>query len=310
MLELTHRPQRPGVDASLLALTVVWGINYAVIKVALRSFSPLAFNAIRFALATITIWAVIRVRGGALRLPRTGLVRLVLLGMLGNAGYQLIFIEGIARTSAANAALIMACSPLLVAVLGVALGRDHLPPTAWTGVAVAVAGVTLLLLANPSGTHAAGHLAGDVLILLAAATWALYSVLASEAMARASSLAGTLVTFLAGTPILLLVALPSLLRQDWKTIDAGGWLGVAFSGVLAIGIGYLIWNSSLAAVGGARTAVFSNLTPVVAAAFAWLALGERWTGWQMAGAALVLAGIAATRLSSARERSGAAGQPA
>jgi len=56
--------------------------------------------------------------------------------------------------------------------------------------------------------------------------------------------------------------------------------------------------------------VFSNLTPVVAAAFAWLTLGERWTGWQMAGAALVLAGIATTRLSSAKERSGAASHAA
>jgi drug/metabolite transporter (DMT)-like permease len=286
----------------MLALTVMWGLNYTIIKGALRTLSPLAFNALRFVLATITLWAILRVRGGGFRPVRAGLMRLILLGMLGNAGYQLIFIEGIARTSAGNAALIMACSPLLVAVFGAALGREHVPPMAWAGVAVAVSGVTLLLLGKPDGAHAAGHLVGDALVLVAAATWALYTVLAGDAMARSSSLAGTLVTFLSGTPVLLAVAVPSLLRQDWRAVDATGWLGVAFSGVLAIGVGYLVWNSSLAAVGGARTAVFSNLTPVVAAVFAWLTLGERWSVVQMTGAALVLAGIAATRLTSAAAR--------
>jgi drug/metabolite transporter (DMT)-like permease len=91
------------------------------------------------------------------------------------------------------------------------------------------------------------------------------------------------------------MAVPSFVTQDWRGIGATAWLGVAFSGILAIGLGYLIWNTGLGELGGTRTAVYSNLTPVVAAALAWVTLGERWTIAQAVGAAAVLIGIVLTR---------------
>jgi len=283
------------VDLGLLGIPVVWGVNYAVIKAALLEFQPMAFNGVRFALATVTIGLLLRHRGASLRMPRKGLWRLALLGVLGNAVYQLLFIEGIARTSAANASLIMASSPMLVALLATALGRERLRRRGWLGVVLAVAGLTLVLSVQELDGFTRVGLSGDLLVLAAAITWALYTVLASNVMARTSSLSATLVTFLSGTPVLLLMAVPSLASQDWRRIGAMGWLGVAFSGIVAIGLGYLAWNTGLGAVGSTRTVVYSNLTPVVAAALAWVTLGERWTFPQAAGAVVVLVGIALTR---------------
>ena len=120
-------------------------------------------------------------------------------------------------------------------------------------------------------------------------------MLATGVMARTPSLSATLVTFLSGTPVLLLMAVPSFVSQDWRGIGAMGWLGVAFSGIVAIGLAYLAWNTGLGAVGSTRTVVYSNLTPVVAAALAWVTLGERWNLAQVLGAAVVLVGIALTR---------------
>jgi drug/metabolite transporter (DMT)-like permease len=292
------QPRRFGfttVDLTMLGIPVLWGVNYAVIKAALREFQPMAFNGLRFALATATIALLLRHRGTSLRMPREGLWRLALLGVLGNAIYQLLFIEGIARTTAANASLIMASSPMIVALLATALGRDRLQGYAWLGVMLAVTGLALVLSVQRPGGFAVGNLVGDLLVLAAAATWALYAVLASDVMKRTSSLSATMVTFLSGTPVLLLMAVPSFVTQDWRGIGATGWLGVAFSGILAIGLGYLIWNTGLGELGGTRTAVYSNLTPVVAAALAWVTLGERWTIAQAVGAAAVLVGIALTR---------------
>jgi drug/metabolite transporter (DMT)-like permease len=295
MPECKSRFGLTAVDLGLLGIPVVWGVNYAVIKAALLQFQPMAFNGVRFALATVTIGLLLRHRGTSLRMPREGLWRLALLGVLGNAVYQLLFIEGISRTSAANASLIMASSPMLVALLATALGRETLRRRGWLGVMLAVAGLTLVLsVQNLDGFTRVG-LSGDLLVLAAATTWALYTVLASNVMARTSSLSATMVTFLSGTPVLLLMAVPSLVSQDWRRIGAMGWLGVAFSGIVAIGLGYLAWNTGLGAVGSTRTVVYSNLTPVVAAALAWATLGERWTFSQAAGAVVVLVGIALTR---------------
>jgi drug/metabolite transporter (DMT)-like permease len=283
------------VNLGLLGIPIVWGVNYAVIKAALREFQPMAFNGLRFGLATVTIALLLRHRGTSLRMPREGLWRLALLGVLGNAVYQLLFIEGIARTTAANASLIMASSPMVVALLATALGRERLRGRGWMGVALAVAGLTVVLSAQNRVGFTRASLAGDLLILAGAATWALYSVLATGVMARTPSLSATLVTFLSGTPVLVLMAVPSLVSQDWRRVGAGGWLAVAFSGIVAIGLGYLAWNTGLGAVGSTRTVVYSNLTPVVAAALAWVTLGERWSLAQVCGAAAVLVGIALTR---------------
>lgn len=283
------------VDLGLLVTILIWGVNYAAIKAALRELNPSVFNAIRFVLATATLAALARSRGGMPRIPRRDIAMLAMLGILGNTLYQMIFIQGIARTTAANASLIMSSCPMLVALLGAALGWDRLPRVAWAGVALAVGGLALLLLSGSRHNLVTGNLTGDLLILASAATWAAYTVLASGVMARTPPIAATLVTFIAGTPPLVLLALPSLARQDWGAVGVRGWFGVAFSGIFAIGLAYMLWNAGIAALGGARTAVYQNFTPVVAAAFAWLTLGERWTAGQFVGAAAVLSGIALTR---------------
>ncbi len=283
------------VHLILLGVPVVWGINYAVMKTALRELHPLAFNGLRFTLATLTLWLLARRRNGSPSIPKSRLWKLALLGVLGNTVYQLLFIEGLARTTAANAALIMASFPVVVAVLGTALGRERLAARGWVGVGLAGAGLVLLLSARQGGAYTRGNLLGDALMLAAASTWALYTVLGASVMARAPSLDATLVTFVAGTPGLLLVAVPSFIHQDWGAVGIAGWAGVAFSGIVAIGLAYLAWNTGLGAIGGTRTAVYSNLTPVVAATVAWFTLGERWGPGQFLGAAAVLLGITMVR---------------
>lgn len=283
------------VDVGLLLTIVIWGVNYAAIKAALRELNPYVFNALRFALATLTLAALARSRGGMPRIPRRDLAKLALLGVLGNTLYQMIFIQGIARTTAANASLIMSSCPMLVALLGAALGRDRLPKVAWAGVTLAVGGLVLVLVSGSRHELVTGNLTGDLLILASAAAWAAYTVLASGVMARTPPIPATLITFVSGTPPLVLLALPSLAGQDWGAVGVRGWFGVAFSGIFAIGLAYMLWNAGIAAHGGARTAVYQNFTPIVAAAFAWLTLGERWTPGQFVGAAAVLSGIALTR---------------
>ncbi len=283
------------VDLGLLVTILIWGVNYAAIKAALREVQPLAFNALRFALATATLAVLARGFRPLRAIPRPDLARLALLGLLGNAIYQMVFIQGIAHTTAANASLIMSSCPILVALLATAIGRDSLPPIAWAGVALAVGGLVLLLSSRSGGGFSTGNLRGDLLILASAAIWAAYTVLASRVMARTPPLPATLVTFLAGTPPLVAAAIPSLEKQRWDAVGALGWSGLAFSGILAIGVSYALWNAGIAALGGARTAVYQNFTPVVAAAFAWLTLGDRWTPLQFLGATAVLAGIALTR---------------
>jgi drug/metabolite transporter (DMT)-like permease len=90
--------------------------------------------------------------------------------------------------------------------------------------------------------------------------------------------------------------MPSFAAQDWGVVTLGGWAGLLYSGLLAIGLGYAIWVKGVQRLGGSRTAVYSNLTPIIATLTGVIFLGEHITALQIVGAACVLGGIVLTRV--------------
>lgn len=294
---MPHRSRFPlgFADLVLATLIVIWGANYSVIKASFRFFSPLAFNAARFTLATLTVLVLLKVSGQNLRLPPQDRTQALIAGLLANTVYQLFFILGLAHTTAGNAALIQATMPLQVAVLSHLLGRERLSPRAWLGVALATGGLGILIVLRQGVSFELRNLGGDGLMLAAAFTWACYTLYADPLLARVPAMRVTALGFLAGAPPLALIAAPELAAQQWTELPLAAWGALAFSGVLAIGLGYLGWNYALRQLGSTRTAVYSNATPVVAALTAWLTLGERWTPGQLLGATMVLTGVIITR---------------
>ncbi|HEU0053650.1 MAG TPA: DMT family transporter, partial [Longimicrobium sp.] len=91
-------------ETALSVMVLVWGVNFAVVKGALAAFQPLAFNALRFAIASAFVFAVLTARRQPLLPERKDAVRILLLGLLGNLVYQMCFILGLARTRAGTAA--------------------------------------------------------------------------------------------------------------------------------------------------------------------------------------------------------------
>jgi drug/metabolite transporter (DMT)-like permease len=294
---LSPRDRRwSSADLLMFGVVLIWGINFSVVKAALHSFSPLAFNALRFGAAMLIMRAIMSLRGESFALPRRDLLPVMLLGLSGHTAYQLLFINGIARTTPANSSLLMATSPVFVAIYGHLLGIERANRTIWAGIGLSFIG-TLLLIAGGGHGFSLGSrtLAGDLMILAAAMLWAAYTTGSKPLLARYSPLKLTAISMLIGTIPLVLVSLPQLLRQDWGSVPAGAWGGWLYSAVLAVVVGYVFWYTSVQRVGNARTAVYSNLTPVVAILVAWLALGDRLTLLQAVGAAVVLAGIVLTR---------------
>lgn len=275
----------------MLALVVVWGVNFAIVKDALTILSPLAFNSLRMATAGVILLGVLRVTEGPLRLPRSEWLRLLALGLVGHTLYQIFFITGIARTTAGNSALILAMVPLFVAILGAALRLDTVTARTWGGIVLAFGGLFVLIVAGGRLRLDARTLAGDGLTLLCSIAWASYTVFSRPFLTRMSPLRLTALTLLFGAPALALVSLPHLLTQSWSRVTWPAWAALAYSSVCAIALGYVVWYRSVQRVGSARTAVYSNLIPVVALASAWILLGERLSLLQIAGAVVVLTGV-------------------
>jgi drug/metabolite transporter (DMT)-like permease len=98
-----------------------------------------------------------------------------------------------------------------------------------------------------------------------------------------------------GMVCLLLIGLPNLVSVEWAKVSLVGWMGVIYSGLLSIGLAYLIWNNSVSNIGAVRTAAYQNLVPVLGLVFGVVLLQEALTLQQYSGSAMVIAGIIFSR---------------
>lgn len=280
----------------MVAVVLVWGVNFAIVKIALRQFHPLTFNSLRFILASLALLLAAKWRGVDMSLTWREARLYAGLGFVVATLYQVLFIEGIARTTAGNSSLIVATSPVLIALAGHFMGRERLRLRGACGALIAFAGLYFVITGKSSNSALASPtLLGDLLSIAAACTWAFYTMLSQPFLKERSALKVTAYSISFGTIPLVLWCLPSLLNQSWSRVDALGWSGLFFSGLLSIAFAQLLWNHCVARIGPARTSIFSNLVPIVALLTGAIFLREKITALQATGAFTTLSGIALAR---------------
>jgi drug/metabolite transporter (DMT)-like permease len=289
-------------DLLLLLMALIWGVNFAVVKFATGQIAPLAFNSLRVVLAIVVLFGIVVLGGYTLPTGRDRL-KLLALGTLGNGLYQVLFIEGIARTRAGDAALLIAAAPALMAIIGWLRGSERTGPRGIAGIALSLFGIGLVVFGSEHGAASGGAtLLGDALILLGCLCWSVYTVLLKPFTERIEGISLSALTLVGGAVPLLLVSIPSLARTSWPTVSVGAWSAVGYSGVLAIALAYLFWYRGVKTLGPTRTGMYANLQPVIALAVAWATLGETPHLPQLVGAACIMSGLVLTRLGSTPSR--------
>jgi drug/metabolite transporter (DMT)-like permease len=288
---------RPGVsttDLMLLCMSIIWGVNFSVVKYGTTQLPAIAFNGIRMTIAVLTLVLLMRMRGG-LGMSWRDARSLFVLGLFGNGLYQIMFIEGIARTRAGTVALILAAGPAFVALIGRALGVERVSARGWGGIALSLAGIALVTASTPASSSGTTTLTGNLLVLGGAFLWAAFSVLLKPYANRIGVVQLGAVTMLGGLLPLLLVATPALSALSWGAISVGTWGALVYSGFGALVVAGLFWVRGVRVLGPTRTAMYVNLQPVMALLVAWAALGEIPTAAQWGGTGAIIAGVVLTR---------------
>lgn len=296
--------------AVLLVMVVIWGVNFPIVKAALAELDPLAFNALRFPLAAVTVLVALRVRGGGTWPEPADRLRVVGLGLLGNLLYQQFFIFGLSLTRAGTASVLLAGTPILTALLSAAVGHERVARRVWIGVLGTFVGIALVVLAGGTGEPGASALLGDLLMIAASLSWAVYTVGSRDLINRYGAIQFTAWTLWIGTVALCIIGAPAVLATDLARVSTAAWIGVIYAGALSIGVAYIIWYHGVRQIGNTRTAAYSNLVPVVALVTAWLHLGEIPGPGQLLGAAVIIGGVTLAqarrmRFSPASSRNGA-----
>ena len=292
---------RPQALLGVVLCVLVWGVNYPAMKLAYRELSPLAFTGWRFLLAAALVLAWAR-RNHAPLLPPRGLrLRGLALSLTGVGVYQLFFAVGVARTSGFAAALLNSISPLLSLLLVALLGQERISRPAVAGTVVAWGGV-LSFLFSARGSADLGGLWGNLLCLLSAACWSVYSVVSSRWATRIPHATALATTFGLGVPILLAYCLPAMLRQDYSGVSPLTWAILVLSAVFPLYVSFRLWAHALAVLGVAATTRVGVLIPIVAGVSSALWTGERFSAAKVASAVVVLLGLALTRMPAPRPR--------
>lgn len=279
-------------DLLLLLMTLIWGSNFTAIKFSMGdNLLPLSFNGLRFVLASILMAIAALASGHTMKVKGGDGWRLFGLGVLANTLYQSLFIMGMAHTRAGNAALILATTPMFTAVISRLQRQEYFTARGIAGLLLAFGGIVLIILSGRGEVSVGETVLGDCLLVASTVCWSLYTVGSKPLVHLYGSMKATAFMMITGTPLLLLVCAPSLLRQDWSRVRPVAWAGVVYSAVFAIALAYIIWNHGVRKIGSTRTAIYSNITPIVAMLVAWLALGEAPTAGQVVGAVVIFAGI-------------------
>jgi drug/metabolite transporter (DMT)-like permease len=287
-------------EGLLVFMSVIWGVNFAVMKYGTDVLDPLAYNGVRLTIGSVVMMSILRARR-APRLPWRDIRALMLLGSLGTGLYQLFFINGLAMTRAGTASLVIAASPAMIAIVGRLMGAESVSARAVWGILISITGIAVVILGSADSNEGQASMVGDLLVLGAVVCWAFYAHLVRPYTHRIDGPQIAAWALVGGTIPVLAVGVPSIARADWAAVAPLTWAAILYSGIVSMGIAYLFWYRGVRVIGATRTSMFSNLQPIVAVAVSWPMLGETPTIWQGVGASAVLGGLLLARPLSAPE---------
>ena len=276
-----------------LVVVVVWGVNFVVMKWGLRSLTPFQLGALRYMCAAFPLVFFIKP-------PQVHWRWVVLFGLLQGVGqFGFLFTALKVGMTASLASVILQTQVFFTAVWTWVLLRDKPSRPLVLGMAIAALGLGCLLINElRSGGTGGTTLIGLALVLCAAVSWACSNVvvrLAQKENARYDPVG--FITWSSLMPILPFIGLSAWLDgnarqwldlQTWRNIPWLAWVSIAYLGWVATIVGYGLWTKLIQRYSANRVAPFSLCVPVIGLTTGMLVLGETVTGWQWAGAALVV----------------------
>jgi drug/metabolite transporter (DMT)-like permease len=259
------------------------------VKYAVGYIPPMPFVTIRFVLAGLVLWTILRLFDPKSQLRRNDFWAMAGLGLVGIALNNIFFTTGVSMTSASNTALVVATAPLWGMLLAFVLGWERPKLTGIVGVGLALLGVGVIVYRGLGESGAS--LPGDLLVMGAAACWGSYAVLSLPLLRRYSPLAVASYSMLFGGLAVLPLASLQLPGVDWGAVSVGGWGAAAYSALLVAAFGFTFWQRGISRIGANRMLVYQYLITLVGVVSGVVLFGESFGIDKVVGAAILLGGV-------------------
>ena len=272
-----------------LGAAAIWGGMYVVSKVVLEIIPPFALVSVRLLLGALTLVVLLMFRGFP-RIPHKQFIDVLGVGFVGYGVSLSLQFLGTKLSTAANGSLVTSATPAFVLVFAWLLLRERITPLRLTALVLATLGVVAVI--DPRSAQLNPELfLGNMFLLGAAITWALYSVLVRKATQNLDVLPFSLIAFIGGLPVTVPVGAWELDTQGIGTITLGVVGGILFLGVISTALAMVLWNTAFAYVDASLASLTFFAQPVVGTLLGWLFLGEQITPLFLLGGVLIGLGL-------------------
>jgi drug/metabolite transporter (DMT)-like permease len=264
--------------------------THLIAKATLNAIGPLSTALLRFAAASITLVLFEMFRPKRQKVAREDIPKLLWLGFLVIPVNQGFFLFGLTESTASHAALLYALTPLVVFLLARRFLHEGNARDKMIGIAAAFTGVALILL-DRGLAREMSVMRGDLLMLVAVLSWALYTIGSKDLLKRYDPMTLTTWVLVAGTLMSLPAALIPGAIPPLRTLSLPVWGGIAYLAIGTSVIAYPLWLYALRRLEASKVAITTNAQPVLTSVLSWLLFGERFGPAFFAGAGLILFGV-------------------
>lgn len=279
---------------SALFAVVIWGATFVATKIALTEVSPATIVWIRFGIGVIILGVTVLARRQFALPDPSDLAMLALLGFIGVTFHQWLQATGLQTTRATNTAWIVATIPVFTALLGWLFLKEKMGWLRVGGIAIAALGVLLIVSdGNPASLFTGGFGAkGNLLILISALNWAVYTILSRRELARHPAARMMFYVMLFGwlfTCVWIFSIGPGL--SEIPALTSKGWMSILMLGIFGSGLAYIAWYDALREIPASQLGVFINIEPLVTTLLAAIMINEPITPITLIGGAIIILGV-------------------
>lgn len=291
MPEPNQDPPPPLSAYALLFLPpVFWSSNFIVGKALVGKVPPWTLNTGRFtvsALILLPLWLTRKEWP-----PRSTWVPLLLMSLTGVTAFNAVLYTGLKYTSAINATLVNATTPVTTTLIAHFLIREEITRRRVMGIALSFVGIAWIVShGSLAALLSVDFNTGDVIVFFATSLWGFYMVMAKPMMRKMSPLTLTAVTTAIGAAFLLPVAALELAATGAGDIPLDALAAILYLGIFPSFLSFALWNRSIRTFGPSRASLAYNTLPLFAVILAGIFLGESLKLYQLAGGAIIIAGV-------------------
>jgi len=276
-------------NLAVLILVILWGVSFSIIKIVVNEVPPITLAQIRFLIATIILFTILKKVEPSSKLQKADLSKTALAGFLGITLYFYLQNTGVKLTTASNASLIASLTPILAITMDVIIFRTKISVVQALGIVCATIGAYLAVTANRQVDFDSATFQGHLFMVAAMSSWALYTLLNKSLQGKYSGLC--LITYQMLFATLFLTLMSFLEYDQWQMFSLEAFGYILFLAVFSSALCYFLYGYALKRLDVAITTLYLNLVPIVGVFSGWCILDEIILPIQFWGGGIIILGI-------------------